>query len=221
MNTDLNRISSNYRTQKSSTVIIAFIGLAFIFLAVINFSFEVPEEYLIGVSFAAFFFIIADLAIMSATVKKPLNENLYYTLLFFAVMSFILIPIALPLFPLLYSLMASSSESLSIASLGIVLIMMNLKLLNAEEEFFERILSLSETNATAFEEYEKKVNSSMDEMKEMIEDSKDATKLARETTDLSKEILEVNKNLWKLIEEGETLEEVREKATSYFKQHSQ
>lgn len=217
MNTDLNRISSNYRTQKSSTVIIAFIGLAFIFLAGINFVYGVPEEYLIGVSFAAFFFIIADLAIMFATVEKPLNEKLYLILLFLAVMSFILIPILLPLFPLLYTMMASSSESLSIASLGFVLIMMNLKLLNAEEEFFERILSFSEANVIALENHEKKMNSSLDEMKELIEDSKTATELARETTDLSKEILEDNKNLWKLIEEGETLEEVREKAIAYRK----
>lgn len=214
MATDLKKISSNYRTQKSSTVIIAFIGLAFIFLAGINFVFEVPAEYLIGVSFAAFFFIMADLAIMTATVEKPMNEKLYFILLFLAVMSFILIPIILPLLPIFFNWMASSSESLSIASLGIVLIMMNLKLWNAEDDFFEGIMNLNETSMTALGKFETKLNS----YNRLIDESRDiansASDITKESTTLAKEILDINKRLVKLIGEAETLEEVREKAKS-------
>lgn len=215
MKSNLKKISENYRAQKNTTVIISLIGFSFIVLAVINFSFDIPSEHLIGVSFAAFFFVLADLTLMSGDNEKPKNENFYFLLLLLAVLSFILLPTIIPMLPENKIKLDSFSESLSIASLGIVLIMMNLKLWSAEEEFFDEVLRLNDENMNALDDFETKINSSFEKIDESTNIAENATRLAREATDLSKEVSELNKKLLQLIEEGETLEEIKQEVKKY------
>lgn len=212
---NIQKASSNYRIQKSSTLIISYIGIAFIAIAGLNSIFEVPAEFIIGVSFAAFFFVLADFTVLSGTDKKPANAKIYNNFLFLAVLSFILLPIFLPFFPDVYKLMASSSESLSIASLGFVLVMINFRMWAAEEEFFDEIKKTNAMSKDLIMDYQSKLQNSIKQTDKSVEMADRASALAQESNEMAKRTLEMNEKLIKLIEEGETLEEIREKVKSY------
>lgn len=212
MGKNIDKLTENYRIQKSSTVIISFIGIAFIFIAGINYSIGIPTEHIIGVSFAAFFFVLADFSLMSKKNEKFQNEKLYFLFLLFAVMSFILLPIIIPLLTINNRWLASASESLSIASLGLVLVMMNLKLWKAEEEYFDEFKILNDKTLKILMEYQNKFQSSTIKNNEAVEMMERVANVAESSNIVAERTLDVHGKLIKIIEEAETLEEIKEKA---------
>lgn len=209
------KVSSNYRVQKNTTAIISFIGLSFIFIAVLNFFIDIPVEFVTGVSFAGFFFVWADFLIINSSEEKPYNERRYFSLLFLAVMSFILLPLVLPLFPNLLNGLADSSESVSIASLGLVLIIIHFKMWDAEDEFFNELFNLITDSENKIEELNQMTIDSTKKENETKELINNKLEKVEESLLMSQIILEQNNTLIKMIEEEKDLNELKEKIKKF------
>lgn len=213
MTTEPKNVDANYELQKKTTIIISFIGISFMIVGGLNFIIDIPVEFIIGVSFAGFFFIWADFIVISNSEGKPPNENYYFTLLFLAVSSFILLPLILPSFPRFLKFMADSSESVSIVSLGFVLIIINFKMFDADDEFLSN-------NNIAVENNEENINGlsaviPIENKSQSNELIKRSNQLANESQLILEEAVTLNISLIKLIEEAENLDELKEEVEKY------
>lgn len=214
-----NKIAMNYRLQNKSSYIVLFIGYCFILIAILNVFLKIPVEYIIGISFAAFFFILTDLMQTLASEEKPPNEQLYLTSLFLAVLSFILVPLIISSSPDFLNFMTGSSEFVTILSFGLVIVIIHLKRLSAQRDFYTKLSIQADLAHESAEETQALIEKFQERFEDIVErqeeSNKEKLKLIEELISDSKKYLNQNFELIKLIEEGESLEEIKEKVKSY------
>ena len=161
------RYQSILLTKRSSAFIL-FVGFSFILLGIINNFKDIPDEYVISVSFAGAFFAISDLL----AKYKPLNKfiiNIYTVTLFLGVLSFIVLPTLLFIFPESVKILISNSESLSITSLGIVLIIININIWNSDDEIFAKIQEFTDDTGKVVKKFNKYIDARELEIAELKE----------------------------------------------------
>ena len=171
------------KIRDRSSAIILFIGISFIILGLMNLKFNIPKEYITSISLAAFFFVLSDMLTISLRRTKL---NLYSFTLLLGVLSFTLLPVLLLLFPEIFSILINSSESLSVISLGLVLIIINIKMWDTNKEFNKLIL--------------KSTKETLDFIDKFNDFPKDSIELASEIHEVNKKLLEENKSLKEEIE---------------------
>ena len=159
-----------YNTFKSTKNIVAYVGVSFIILGIIHSFFSIPPEYIISISCAAFFFVYADYVIMKGKNGKFIN-GLYSGYLFMGVLSFIVLPVLLLTFPLKFSGFIQSSETFSIISLGLVLVIYNYKTNKSQEKFSDNLIGKLETTINYVERSEKIIDDLQVIIRELKEDN--------------------------------------------------
>lgn len=193
----------DYFMQRNSGKIITYVGFSFIIVGIFNFVFKIPSEYIVGVSFAAFFFVCADFIFITKQ-QIPFAKSLYSFSLYLAVLSFTALPILLPAFEKIREFLVTSSESLTIISLGVVLVVINLRMFLAEHEYFQNLEKLFLKNEEYMEDYKKITQEYEDMTKEAQLNTAKAQKLAEATH-------EMNSQLVKMIKEEDDIQVLREK----------
>ena len=99
---------------------------------------EIPSEYVVSVSCAAFFFVYADYLDIDLNESK-ISRFLQPLYLFLGVFSFVVLPVLLLTFPLKFDNLIQSSEVLSLVSLGFVLVIYNKKTKQSQNKFYSAI----------------------------------------------------------------------------------
>lgn len=162
MNKEKKEFQLNLRTGSLMT----YIGISLIFLSGINLIIEIPSVYMIGISFAAFFFVFADFIGIKDTLNK-FYLSFYSFLLFLGISSFIILPIILMVLNVKIENLITISETMSIASLGLVLGIINIKNKENDLSRLEKNLAIMDKYEVLVDSYEKKITRYEELTKEM------------------------------------------------------
>ncbi|MDF2065089.1 hypothetical protein [Bacillus sp. Cr_A10] len=137
--------------------LMGYIGVSLVFLGYLNTQINISSEYMIGISFAAFFFVFAEFISLKPKLTK-IYLKLYAFLLFLGVSSFTVLPIILMSVKVNNEYFITLSESMSIISLGVVLGILNLKSIQNNLNEYDRHIKIMNDYKGFIDKYEERVN---------------------------------------------------------------